>query len=80
MAFDAGKTGGLAPAILNAANEMAVNAFLNDKIKLLDIPAITDAVLSQFINVSNPDLDEILAADKTARLNPHNLIEKFSEK
>ena len=67
LAFNAGKDGGIKPAILNAANEEAVYAFLDDKIKLLDISEITKTVLEKIENIKNPSLDEILEADKKAR-------------
>jgi len=67
LAFNAGKDGGIKPAILNAANEEAVYAFLNDKIKLLDISEITKIVLEKIENIINPSLEEILEADKKAR-------------
>lgn len=67
LAFNAGKDGGIKPAILNAANEEAVYAFLDDKIKLLDISEITKIVLEKIENIKNPSLDEILKADEKAR-------------
>ena len=67
LAFNAGKDGGIKPAILNAANEEAVYAFLDDKIKLLDISEITKIVLEKIENIKNPSLDEILKTDKKAR-------------
>jgi len=68
LAFEAGKAGGIKPAILNAANEEAVYAFLDDKIKLLDISEITKIVLNKIDNINKPSLEEILTADKNARL------------
>ncbi len=67
LAFEAGKIGGTAPAILNAANEEAVYAFLNDEIKLSDISCVTNKVLSKISIVASPSLEEILYADKKAR-------------
>jgi len=77
LAFEAGQTGGLMPAILNAANEEAVYAFLKDKIKLLDISNITAEVLNKIENIQNPSLDEILAADKSARELAQTIIKKL---
>ena len=77
LAFDAGKIGGLAPAILNAANEEAVYAFLMDKIKLLDISIITEQVLDKIENKNNPSLEDILSADKLARQLAQNIISKL---
>ncbi len=66
LAIEAGKTGGTAPAILNAANEKAVFAFLEGKIKLGDIYKITRNVLREIQPVQNPSLDEIFKADALA--------------
>ena len=65
------------PAILNAANEEAVYAFLEDKIKLLDISNITTEVLNKIENIQNPSLDEILVADKSARELAQTIIKKL---
>ena len=65
------------PAILNAANEEAVYAFLEDKIKLLDISNITAEVLNKIENIQKPSLDEILAADKSARELAQTIIKKL---
>ncbi len=67
LAVCAGKTGGSAPAILNAANEEAVYAFLEGKIKLGDIYTITQKALNAITVVQNPTLEEIFAADANAR-------------
>jgi 1-deoxy-D-xylulose-5-phosphate reductoisomerase len=67
LALEAGKTGGTAPAVLNAANEIAVNAFLNKKIKYMDIPKIVEAALNAHPTIHNPSLEQILEADSWAR-------------
>ncbi|MDR1327637.1 MAG: 1-deoxy-D-xylulose-5-phosphate reductoisomerase [Heliobacteriaceae bacterium] len=68
LAYEAGKTGGTAPAVLNAANEEAVYAFLEGKIKLNDIYKITEMALSSHNVIQNPTLDEILAIDAEVRI------------
>ncbi len=69
LAYAAGKAGGSMPAVLNAANEQAVALFLEEKIRFLDIPRCIELVCDrhQNDNRSNPDLNDILAADKWAR-------------
>ncbi|WP_417909376.1 1-deoxy-D-xylulose-5-phosphate reductoisomerase [Candidatus Electronema sp. PJ] len=67
LAFAALKEGGVKPAVLNAANEVAVAAFLEQKISFTDIARVVEAVLAQFAPGNDLDLGEILAADRTAR-------------
>ncbi len=67
LAYDAGQAGGTMPAVLNAANEEAVEAFLADDIGFTDIPAVIGETLAEHHLVGHPDLDEILAADRWAR-------------
>ena len=67
LAIDVAKTGGTAPALYNAGNEIAVNAFLNDYIKFTEITDIIEETLEKFEVVFNPGLDNILTADKNAR-------------
>lgn len=67
LAYQAGKKGGTMPAVLNAANEVAVARFLNNDINFLDIPRILNAVMEKHQVMDNPDLDDILAADRWAR-------------
>ena len=67
LAFDALKTGGYAPAVLNAANEVAVDAFLNRRCSFADIPRTIAHALAQ-LPASSPDgLDALLDADRQAR-------------
>jgi 1-deoxy-D-xylulose-5-phosphate reductoisomerase len=67
LAYDAMKTGGTAPAILNAANEIAVQYFLENKARFLQIPQIIEKVLGQMPIIDNPDIHHIDEADHEAR-------------
>ncbi len=69
LAYAAGNAGGAMPAVLNAANEQAVESFLNKEITFLSIPHIIEKTCELFIsnNSSQPTLDDILNADKWAR-------------
>ncbi len=67
LAFQAARTGGTAPAIYNAANEIAVDAFLKKTISFVDITRTIDETLSQIEAVGRPSLDDILEADAGAR-------------
>ncbi len=69
LALDCLRRGGLAPTILNAANEIAVDAFLNRRIGFLDIPRVVETTLdgSPGANVEAESLDGVLAADARAR-------------
>ncbi len=59
--------GGTACAVLNGANEVAVGAFLQDRIGFNDIPALVESALEAVEQVSNPALEDILRADDRAR-------------
>lgn len=74
LAFQALRTGGTAPAILNAANEVAVDAFLNNKISFLDIPRLIGDVLAAQASVAADTLDDVLLADAQARVAAQNWI------
>ncbi|NTW07085.1 MAG: 1-deoxy-D-xylulose-5-phosphate reductoisomerase [Syntrophaceae bacterium] len=76
LAYEAGTCGGTLPAVLNAANEIAVEAFLEKKIKFVDLPEIIDKVLSRHKTVKKPALEEILQADKWARMQAKEIIER----
>ncbi len=76
IAYEAGQRGGTLPAVMNAANEVAVNYFLNRKIDFLNIEAIVEKVMTKHDTNSQPDLDEILATDIWAREYCRDLIEE----
>jgi len=67
LAFAAGGRGGTMPAVLNAANEVAVSHFLNNKIGFLEIAGIVEKVMGIHKVIEAPSLEEIMAADKWAR-------------
>ncbi len=67
LAFDALREGRTYPAVLNAANEIAVAAFLNNNIGFTDIPAIVDKTMQAHEAFTPVDLDEYLAVDRWAR-------------
>jgi 1-deoxy-D-xylulose-5-phosphate reductoisomerase len=67
LARRAGEAGGTVPAVLNAANEIAVSAFLERKISFPRIWQTVSAVMDRHTNVAHPDLDAILRADLWAR-------------
>jgi 1-deoxy-D-xylulose-5-phosphate reductoisomerase len=67
LARDALAAGGTAPAVFNAANEVAVDAFLGGKIGFLDIPTIIRKTMDTVPVRATSDLDEILAVDALAR-------------
>jgi len=67
LAYEAGKTGGTMPAVLNAANETAVYAFLQKRITFLGIPTVVEKVMEKHASINNPDLGEIMEADLWAR-------------
>lgn len=67
LAKRAGKAGGIMPTVLNAANEVAVNAFLHDKIRFLEIGEYVEKIMSCYKNSLNPTLEDIINIDKTVR-------------
>ena len=67
LAKQAGEMGGIMPTVLNAANEVAVAAFLQDKISFLQIAEYVETAMSKYKNKSNPSLADIIEVDKAIR-------------
>jgi 1-deoxy-D-xylulose-5-phosphate reductoisomerase len=67
LARQAGEVGGTLPAVFNAANEVAVEAFCNRRISFDQIPGLVARVMEQHKVVEHPSLDQIVAADTWAR-------------
>lgn len=76
LAYQAGRQGGTLPAVMNAANETAVNSFLHHQIQFLDIAVLVEKVMYQQELISHPSLDQIFAADSWARQYCQGLIMK----
>ena len=68
LAYQAMRAGGTAPTVLNAANEVAVEAFLSNQLRFVDIPQLIDDVLSRIPAEDAGTLEVILAADQMARI------------
>ena len=66
LAFDAGRKGGSMPTVFNAANEQAVQMFLDKKIKYLDIVEMIEYAMENHKFIDNPNIDEILESEKYA--------------
>ena len=67
LALEAGRLGRTFPAVLCAADEVAVNLFLREDIRFTDIARLVEKVLKQHQPVENPNLEDILTADQWAR-------------
>ncbi len=74
LAFKAIEEGGVLPAVLNAANEVAVEAFLDGQISFLDIAATVAKVMEVVTDGSEDDIHDILRADSLARIEAKRLI------
>ena len=78
MARDAGRTGGTLPAVLNAANEVAVAAFLGRRLPFTGIAEVVARVMDRHHTVYRPTLEDIMAADRWARDLAEGLIAKVT--
>jgi 1-deoxy-D-xylulose-5-phosphate reductoisomerase len=78
LAYRALRTGGTLPAAMNAANEEAVQAFIDERISLTDIPRVIEAVMNGHSTQSLANLDTVLETDSQARLAALSEIEKLT--
>jgi len=77
LCYEAGRAGGVFPAVLNGANEIAVYSFLQGRIGFTDIYRVVDAVLGKSVNISEPDLEDVLGSDFEARTMADSIIKEF---
>ncbi|MFO7971950.1 MAG: 1-deoxy-D-xylulose-5-phosphate reductoisomerase [Desulfobacterales bacterium] len=77
LAYTACQTGGTLPAVLNAANEMSVQAFLKQRIPFIKIPEIIKKTMENHSLVTNPCFDDLLESDRWAREQARKLIERI---
>lgn len=75
LAYESIRKGGNMPCILNAANEIAVEAFLEDKLKFLRIPGIIEGTMNKVKFIPDPSLDDYSVSDKEARFIAGRLID-----
>ena len=76
LAYEAGRIGGSMPCAMNAANEVAVDAFLHERISFLDIYDIIEAAMLSHVTLIEPTLDELFAVDAKIREQAKELIAK----
>jgi 1-deoxy-D-xylulose-5-phosphate reductoisomerase len=67
LAHEALRIGGSMTAVLNAANEIAVESFLQERISFASIPVVVEAVMEQHHPKGHPSLEDVLEADRWAR-------------
>ena len=76
LAYEALEKGGNLACVLNAANEVTVKAFLNEKIAFTDIASINEQIMQKVPFVVQPDLNDYMESDKTARIYAEEIILK----
>lgn len=74
LGYEAAQKGGTLPAVLNASNEIAVDAFLNERVSFTKIPKMIEKIMSLHRPVQNPCLADYLAADSWARQKAEEMI------
>ncbi|MEK4093333.1 1-deoxy-D-xylulose-5-phosphate reductoisomerase [Viridibacillus sp. FSL H8-0110] len=74
FAYKAGRMGGTILTAMNAANEAAVGAFLQEKIKFLEIEDLIEKIMDKHVNILQPDLETILHVDKETRKSVQSMI------
>lgn len=67
LCYDVIRQGGTLPTVLNAANEVAVNSFLNQKLKFKDIVKVVSTTIKDHKNILNPSIHDIINQDREAR-------------
>ena len=79
LAYEAIRLGGNMPCIMNAADEVAVHAFLRDEITFLQIPELIEKCMSKISIISNPTLSDYEATDSESRIVATDLIGSFTK-
>ncbi|BAS27530.1 1-deoxy-D-xylulose-5-phosphate reductoisomerase [Limnochorda pilosa] len=79
-AYRAGRLGGTYPAVLNAADEVAVQAFLDGRLRLVEIETVVHQVLERHQGVQAPDLEQVRQADQWARQQAEGLCQALAER
>ena len=77
LAYEAMRKGGNMPCIMNAADEVAVHAFLRDEIRFLQIPQLIEQCMQEAGFIAAPGLDEYLLTDQETRMLAHEMLRKM---
>ena len=80
LACEAGKTGETMPAVMNAANEVAVSAFIEKRIGFMDIPAVIGRTMALHRVKEVKSVDDVMEADRWARKTGETILKKMKEK
>jgi len=79
-AYAAARQGGTAPCVMNAANEIAVASFLQDRIRFTDIYRIIEKTMLQVPHIEHPGYDDYVATNAEARARATSLVEELGNK
>lgn len=79
LAYEALKQGGIMPCVMNAANDIAVESFLNGEIKFLDVEKVVFKVFESFDNVKDVSLEVLEEADRTARERAREIVKSLKK-
>ena len=74
LAYTAAEAGGTLPVVLSSADEVVVDAFLAERIRFMDIPAILECVMNKHVLIADPSLEDILEADQWAKSTTRSII------
>lgn len=80
IAFEVLDAGGTAPCVMNAANEIAVDSFLNHKIGFADMTCVIEEVIQKIELIHKPDLDVLEEMDRRARREAREIVKKLVKK
>lgn len=74
LAFDAMDKGGNMPCVLNAANEVVVDAFLKDRVKFLEMPDVVETCMAKLPFIASPNYNNLVDTDKETRIIANELV------
>ncbi len=74
LAYTAAEVGGTLPVVLSSADEVVVEAFLNERLGFMDIPAILDQVMNKHVVIDNPTLEDVLEVDRWTKSTTRSII------
>ena len=74
LAYTAAEVGGTLPVVLSSADEIVVEAFLEERIEFMDIPAILECVMDKHVVIADPSLEDVLEVDQWAKSTTRSII------